>query len=66
MEQLMLAGIVDRLSLLLWSKTEDGIKGINKPKLVLGTLEGRQQESLYQHFDSIEEFERKRAELFGV
>jgi len=65
-EQLLLAGLVDRVSLLLWLRTEDGARGINKPKMVLKALEGQEEPSVYQHFDSVEEFERKRAELFGV
>jgi len=67
LEQMMLAGLVDRLSLLIWARTEDGMQGINKPKSVLKALEGIQEDvSEYQHFDSIEAYERKRAELFGV
>lgn len=65
-EQMMLAGLVDRVSLIMWSRTEDGQRGMNKPKSVLKALEGIKEESAYQHFDSIEDFERKRAELFGV
>lgn len=64
-EQMMLAGLVDRVSLLLWQRTKDGVEGRNRPKSVLEALEG-QSTQVYQHFDSIEEFERKRAELFGV
>lgn len=64
-EQMMLAGLVDRVSLLLWQRTKDGVEGRNRPKSVLEALEG-QNTQVYQHFDSIEEFERKRAELFGV
>ena len=64
-EQMMLAGLVDRVSLILWQRTKDGVEGRNRPKSVLEALEG-QRDQVYQHFDSIEDFERKRAELFGV
>ena len=37
--QLLLAGIQDRLSLLVYSKTKDAEKGINYPKLILDILE---------------------------
>ena len=38
METLLLAGISDRLSILLWRQTVDGQKGRNRPSMVLDTL----------------------------
>ena len=64
LEELLLAALVDRTSLLLWSKTKDAERGVNKPKSVLAIFEQEtRQTSDYQSFNSIEDFERKRAEL---
>ena len=62
LEQTLLASMVDRLSLLLWLKTEDARKRINKPKSVLEMLEYPPQKQ-YKSFSSVDEFERKRAQL---
>lgn len=64
LEQYLLAALVDRASLLVWSKTKDAQKGLNKPKSLLDVLENsKQKDNAYKGFDSIEEYERKRAEL---
>lgn len=44
-ELMLLAAAVDRLSLLVWSKTTDAERGINKPVSVLATLFGIEPES---------------------
>ena len=38
LETILLAGIVDRLSILVWGKTEDGQKGRNKPAMMTDAL----------------------------
>ena len=58
---LLLSGIVDRLNLLLWSKTKDGSKGINKPKSILDELYNKESE--VSAFASGEDFERERNKL---
>lgn len=58
---LLLSGIVDRLNLLLWSKTKDGSKGINKPKSILAELYNK--ESDVSAFTSGKEFEEERNRL---
>lgn len=58
---LLLSGIVDRLSLLLWAKTKDGLKGINKPKSILDEL--YKKESDVSAFVSGKEFEEERQRL---
>lgn len=58
---LLLSGIVDRLNLLLWSKTKDGPKGINKPKSILSELYNK--ESDVSAFTSGKEFEEERNRL---
>lgn len=66
LETLLLAGIADKLSLLVWYKTEDGQKGKNKPTMVMDTLKPKQEkESNTSVFDSGEDFERTREELLS-
>ena len=63
LEELLLAALVDRISLLVWAKTKDAQKGINKPKSIVGLFEKHKKSNDYQGFDSIEDYEKKRAEL---
>ena len=63
-ETLLLAGMVDRLSLLLWSKTSDGQKGINYPESIYNLLtkqEKTERDELV--FSSSEDFEIQRSLL---
>lgn len=60
-EILLLSGIHDRLSLLLWSKTKDAEKGRNKPKLILNSL--YKQETEVSTFASGKEFDEERQML---
>lgn len=63
-EQTILAGVLDRLSILLWSKTKDGQDGINKPTLILDSIFGIEKEKEeIASFESGEEFMRAREEL---
>ena len=47
---MLLAGIYDRLGLLLWAQTEDGIKGRNRPNSIMQELQGikEEKETLYE------------------
>lgn len=60
---LMLASIIDRLNLLLWSKTKDAEKGMNRPKSILENL--YKQDSEISAFHSGKEFEEERARLLA-
>lgn len=65
-ETVLLAGMHDNLSLLLWSKTEAAQKGKNKPKLVLEALRpktGKKKEVV--SFTSGEDFEKAWKALSG-
>ena len=53
---LMLARIVDCLSILIWQRTVDGTKGRNRPKSLVEELMSN-HESDIEGFDSAEEFE---------
>ena len=66
LETMLLAGILDRLSLLVWQNTEDGQKGENKPESMLMKLMGMDEdENEVAGFNTAEEFEKKRRQLLG-
>ena len=56
--QLLLAGIQDRLSLLVYSKTKDAEKGKNYPKLILDSFENK-----IDSFSSGEDFMKERERI---
>lgn len=58
----LLAAMVDKLSQILWTKTEDARHNRNRPKSLLDALENP-PERKHQSFSSVEAFERKRAQL---
>ncbi|MBA2796557.1 DUF5361 domain-containing protein [Streptococcus porcinus] len=58
-EQTLIAGILDRLSILLWSKTKDGQKGINQPKSVIESVNAKPQEEITS-FETGEDFMKVR------
>lgn len=58
---LLLSGIIDRLNLLLWTKTKDAEKGRNKPKSILEHL--YKEESDVSAFASGKEFEKERQKI---
>lgn len=64
--ELFLAGIVDRLSLLVWRQTQDGREGVNPPKSVLSSLLESPQENPVEAFDTADEFEAAWQEITGV
>ncbi len=65
--ELLLAAAVDRLSMLLWSKTEDGRNNTNRPKSVLDALLGKDHNSDdIQAYDSTEAFESDWEAITGV
>lgn len=61
----LLAGVYDRLSLLVWMKTEDGQKNKNRPNLITSLLSGEVEESCGVAFDSSEDFEKARIRLLN-
>lgn len=66
-DTLLLAGISDRLSTLVWFKTEDGQKGKNRPPSMVDLLTGNKTETKKDViiFNSGEDFIRTRNELMG-
>lgn len=61
-ETILLAGIIDKLSLLVWQRTKDGVSGENVPKSVLATILNIENVSEKDHlvYDSAEDFERAK------
>ncbi len=66
-DTLLLAAIADRLSLLVWSRTEDAQKNRNRPASIVDALTGKQQAQSGDAmvFDSPEAFEAARTALIG-
>lgn len=64
-ETFLLAGVLDRLSALVWFKTTDGQKGTNKPVMVAQELTGKTKakESKEMIFDSGKDFEEYRQQI---
>lgn len=61
--ELLLASIADRLGLLVWAQSEDGVKNTNRPKSILESLMGIEDEKAVVAFDSLEDFKRIYEEL---
>lgn len=62
-----MAAAVDRLSMLLWIKTEDGRKGTNRPPSIIGAILGNtKDDNPVEVFDSAEDFEAAWTEITGV
>ena len=54
---LLLAEAIDRLGVLVWFKTEDGQKGINRPKSIVSMLTGEEKETDIISFETGAEFD---------
>ena len=66
METLLLAGLSDKISVLLWTKTKDGQKGRNRPPMILDAFnqtKTKQRETVV--FNSGEDFEQRRKEILS-
>lgn len=67
LDTLLLAGISDRLSNLVWFQTEDGQKGKNRPPSMVEMLTNKKTKSDKNvvTFGSGEDFDRLRSRLIG-
>ena len=61
-DALLLAQIADALNILVWFKTEDGHRNVNRPKSILQSLMEDDTQK-YMEFDSIEEYEAARKRI---
>ena len=64
-EEVLLAIIADKLALLTWMQSEDGVNGINQPESVLEILLGEREDNETESFDSPEAFEAERKRLLS-
>lgn len=64
-QTMLMASILDHLSILLWTKTKDAQEGRNKPKSILNELLGVEEEKENDliTFDTMEEFEEIRRRI---
>lgn len=64
---LLLAGISDRLSTLVWFQTEDGQKGVNRPTSITSILLGKKDEKDDEivAYETGKDFEIARKKLLG-
>lgn len=65
-ETMLLAGIQDKLNVLIWQQTKDGMNGRNYPASMLALLTKSQQKSKTSDlvgFESSEDFLKERAKL---
>lgn len=61
MKDYLLAGIYDRLTLLVYANTKDAQKGRNKPKMLLDILDKEKEQ--VNSFTSGEDFEKAKAKI---
>lgn len=66
--ELLLAAVVDRLSMLVWMQTEDGHKGVNRPQSVFAAIQGEDTPENGQQvgFETAEDYEAAWARITGV
>lgn len=65
-DTLLLASAVDKLALILWSKTEDGVNGQNRPNSIAAYLmdQGeKKKDGAIMTFDTAEDFENARKKI---
>nr|DAN59625.1 MAG TPA: protein of unknown function (DUF5361) [Caudoviricetes sp.] len=65
-ETMLLAGIQDKLNVLIWQQTKDGMIGRNYPKSMVATLIGSQEKAKTSDligFESSEDFLKEREKL---
>lgn len=63
-DTLLMAGIADRLSILVWAQTKDGQKGKNRPPMMVDALTRKEpKESDIVAFRSGEDYEKARSAL---
>lgn len=64
-DTLLLAMIADALHVLIWQNTKDGVKGRNRPKRIMQTILGGDQDKETESFDSVEDFRNWHATMTG-
>lgn len=62
LNEFLMATIIDRLNLLLWTKTKDAEKGRNRPKSIIDSFTKNTDIS---SFKNKEDFERTKEKIIG-
>lgn len=62
-DTMLLASIVDRVSMLVWMQSDDGRKNQNRPPSITNTLIESAKPKQYAEFRTAEDFERMRHNL---
>ena len=65
-DESLLAAIFDKVNLIYWSKTKSALHNSNRPKSLFEALESPKTNNQYVKFDSVLDFEKKRAEIVGA
>ena len=65
-EVMLMAAMVDRLSLLVWMKTKDAEKGKNKPKSILESMTSEEKITENVAYTSGEDFIKERERLLNT
>lgn len=65
-EVMLMAAMVDRLSLLVWMKTKDAEKGKNKPKSILESITDEEKITENVAYTSGEDFIKERERLLNT
>lgn len=60
---ILLAGVVDRLSILIWQKTKDGQNNSNRPQSLVESLTSEPKGREEVAFETSEDFEKAREEI---
>lgn len=63
LDTLLLAGVADRLSVMIWQNTRDGQKGKNQPISIVDQLTRKQVEREELSFESGKDFETEKARI---
>ena len=63
LDTMLLASIVDRLSILVWTKTKDGQKGRNQPKSIVDSINKPVEVKEELVFATGEDFEKARNKI---
>ena len=66
-ETILLAGIYDKLSWLVWAQTEDGRNNRNRPVMIAPKMLGQTEDTSrnFEVYSSGEEFEKARNKIIG-
>lgn len=61
METLLLAAMVDKLSILVWSKTKEAQKGTGRPESIVTKMLGEKKEIM--SFNTVDDYEREKTRI---